>query len=190
MTASDRSRFNYVVLGIDPGSKVAGFGCIGSYKAHPQSVKDLKIIDAGVIKLSASSSGIAKIRQIHEAVYDIIESLQPTTCVIEKAFLGANVQSALKLGEIRGSIIAACQRFRIPVVEFAPTRVKKMVAGFGHATKEDISRSLATLINYQEGLLPHDASDALALALCHAMEAPVIQALGGHGALLQQNIPR
>lgn len=180
--------YQFVILGIDPGTRVAGYGCLGSKKLRPQTIKDFEIIDAGVLKISDQKSPGRKMGLIHESFHQLMNEFNPTVCVVEKAFLGANVQSALRLGEVRGSIFAACHRQDVQIEEVAPTRAKKMVAGSGHASKEEISRSLATLIDYKEGLLPFDASDALALALSYAMEAPVLQAIGSHGKILQKNL--
>jgi crossover junction endodeoxyribonuclease RuvC len=106
-------------------------------------------------------------------VVQLIDELKPDICVLEKAFFGANAASALKLGEVRGALIAACGSRSVTVVELAPTKVKKIVAGNGRATKEDVCRSLETLLEFNRGSMPLDATDALALAFATGLELPM-----------------
>lgn len=159
---------HYRVIGIDPGSQVTGFGII----EIPEGIVNLKrirIIAAGVLKTQAKIAHYDRSGYLHEAMFQLTEKYQPEWCAIEKAFVGMNVQSALRLGETRGALIAAVRRNRVQVAEITPTQVKKTITGQGHASKEQVATALKYLLGFDRGDLPHDASDALAIALSHAL---------------------
>ena len=156
-----------IVLGIDPGSQITGF-CLMK-PGRMQSLKDYRILDAGVIRPKKTLSHSERLGQIHDAIYQIISDYKPSVCVIEKGFTGINQNSALRLGETRGSIIAAARRDKIEIAEITPTEVKKTVTGQGHATKETISITLKNLLGFDRGTLPFDVTDAVAIALCYCM---------------------
>ena len=152
-----------VILGIDPGSRVAGFGCV---ELRPGSFpKCIKVVTAGVIKADLKLSMPERLGQVHESVYDLIGQFEPKIIAIEKAFAYENISTAIKLGEARGAIMAAAYRGGGGGVEATPAEVKQLIAGNGRASKEQVSMALKALLNFDRGKMPHDASDALALAM-------------------------
>lgn len=157
-----------VILGIDPGSKLTGFGVLSS---HPNKSRSFWVKDAGVIRPTTQKSHSDRLGEIHEAVYNLIAECKPEVCVIEKGFTGINHHSALRLGETRGAIISAARRLEVKIVETAPTTVKKNVTGQGHASKEAISLSLKALLGFDRGGLPYDVTDAVAIALSYGMSS-------------------
>lgn len=131
--------------------------------------KDYKVVDAGVLRTDPKSSTSSRLGAIHQAMYELAVELKPNLCVIESAFLGCNPQSALKLGQARGALIAAMSRCAIPVREIAPTKVKKIITGNGHGDKEEVSLALKHLLKFKKGRLPFDVTDALAIALSYGI---------------------
>ena len=147
------------ILGLDPGSRKTGFGVIecGSSKSAQLAHG---CITAGTGTLNT------RLRLIFEGVQQLIEQYQPDEIAVERVFLNRNVDSALKLGHARGAALCAVPS-AVPVFEYAPRAVKLAVVGFGAAEKEQVALMMRTLLGV-EGRIPADASDALAIALCHA----------------------
>lgn len=154
-----------VILGIDPGSRIVGFAVLRGKIARPRMPRDFEITDAGVIKTRSELSLCERLGIIHESVFGLAAELGPTHCAVEKAFHGVNAASAIKLGEARGSIIAAIRRHSLPIFEITPAEVKRTIACKGSASKEDVCRAVSALLGFELGNLPYDASDALAIAL-------------------------
>jgi crossover junction endodeoxyribonuclease RuvC len=167
------------ILGIDPGSRVVGFALIGAVKAKPLSPKDWVVLDVGVIRTSAELPMPSRLGQIHGAIFDLLTEMSPQYAAIEKAFHGVNAGTALKLGEARGAIIAAFSRHSVPTLEITPAEVKRIIAGSGAASKEQVYQALQALLGFERGRLPLDASDALAIAYASALArlGPMGQAL-------------
>lgn len=170
------------ILGIDPGSRVIGFALMGANKLSPRSPRDWNVLEAGVIRASTDLLMPARLGEIHNALYDLAGEFSPDIVAIEKAFHGVNSATAIKLGEARGALIAAVGRHGIPVREITPSQVKQTVAGNGAASKELVYQALQALIGFNKGNLPHDASDALAIAFAISLsefpKSPVIAARG------------
>jgi crossover junction endodeoxyribonuclease RuvC len=159
------------ILGIDPGSRVVGFALIGAKKTIPRVPADWKVLDAGIMRANASLAMPPRLGELHSALYDLIRELEPTSVGIERAFHGVNAQSAIKLGEARGALIAAIGRHSLPVHEVTPAEVKRVVAGHGAASKDQVYRALQALLGFDKGTLPLDASDALAIAFAVSLKA-------------------
>ncbi|MGE0172905.1 MAG: crossover junction endodeoxyribonuclease RuvC [Oligoflexales bacterium] len=157
------------ILGIDPGSKVTGFAILSSDKTVRLQPSDFTVLDAGALKPHPSISVFEKMTSLHQAVGDLIAEWKPDVCVIEKAFVGINVSSALRLGEVRGAIIAAFGSRKTKIVEVAPKTVKRVITGNGNATKEDVLQCIKLLMKVEIGNLPFDVSDALAIALYYGL---------------------
>ena len=158
-----------LILGVDPGSRVAGYAFIRARKANPVLPTDFDVVEAGVLRASADLPYAQRIGLMHEALHGLVLQHGPDVCVLEKAFFDKNVSSALKLGEVRGAFIAACARCSVPVDEITPAEVKKTITGNGRAEKELVSLSLKTLMGFDRGALPHDVTDALAISLCFGL---------------------
>jgi len=165
------------ILGIDPGSNLAGFACLGRSSEGVINARSMKILGAGALKFDKKLSHCKRIGQLHNSIYKLLEEFNPDFCVIEKGFLGINANTSLKLGESRGAIISAAYRYGVELREITPAQVKKFMTGNGRATKEEIAQSLKQLLGFELGKLPHDVSDAIAIALaasfgCGSSEQP------------------
>lgn len=153
-----------IILGIDPGTNIMGYGLIA------QKSKTIKLIDAGVIKLSKLENQALKLKNIFQSSLDLIEKYHPDELAIESQFFGKNIQSMLKLGRAQGVAIAAALYRDIPVFEYSPRKVKQSITGRGAASKEQVAAFIYTLLNIKDLELPFDATDALAIAICHLFQ--------------------
>jgi len=131
--------------------------------------RDFEIIEAGVLRADPNLAHGERIGLLHVALHELMERLTPDACVMEKAFCDKNVSTALKLGEVRGAFIAAGARLGLPTFEITPAEVKKTITGNGRSEKELVSLSLKALMGFDRGTLPHDVTDAVAIALCLAL---------------------
>ncbi|MCK5137309.1 MAG: crossover junction endodeoxyribonuclease RuvC [Bacteroidales bacterium] len=150
-----------IILGIDPGTNLMGFGVIHS------TGKDPVYIDMGVIDLKKSGDHYMKLKKIYEGTLALIEKYQPDEVAFEAPFYGKNVQSMLKLGRAQGVAIAAVLARDVPVFEYAPRKIKLAVTGAGSASKEQVSGMLARMFDIREIPKNLDATDGLAAAVCH-----------------------
>ncbi len=158
-----------LILGVDPGTIITGYGLIDADKNTFRHVLN------GCIKLPASEKIPARLGIIYDTLQTIIKKHKPSEFAIETAFYGRNVQSALKIGYARGTAMLAAVHNDLSVSEYSPREVKKSVAGSGAASKEQVAYMIKNILSLKlkpEGL---DESDALAVALCHAfrMRSPV-----------------
>lgn len=131
--------------------------------------RDFEIVEAGVLRADPNLAHGERIGLLHVALHELMERLTPDACVMEKAFCDKNVSTALKLGEVRGAFIAAGARLGLPTFEITPAEVKKTITGNGRSEKELVSLSLKALMGFDRGTLPHDVTDAVAIALCLAL---------------------
>ncbi len=152
---------SHVILGIDPGTVIMGYAIVTT---NGSSI-ELKKMD--VLKLSSFKDTYQRLEIIHSKVYSLIQMYEPNMFAIEAPFFGKNVQSMLKLGRAQGVAIAAAMQAKIPVTEYSPKKIKQSVTGNGNATKEQVFKMLQNIIRFEEK--PHffDATDALAVAICH-----------------------
>ncbi|HHB92782.1 MAG TPA: crossover junction endodeoxyribonuclease RuvC [Thioploca sp.] len=147
------------ILGIDPGSRLTGFGIIEIDKCNS------KYITSGCIRIKSYSIPL-RLKEIYTNLTQIIEQYQPNISAIEQVFMHRNAASALKLGQARGAAIVACVQNNLPVYEYAPTQIKQAVVGKGHADKIQVQHMVKVLLALPQ--IPQaDAADALAVALCH-----------------------
>lgn len=149
------------VLGIDTGSRVTGYGVIETDGA------DCVLVDCGVIRVPPSDALPLRLKAIHEGVVRVIRQFAPEEAAFEGVFHAANVQSALKLGHARGVCIHAAAEAELPVYEYSPAEVKMAVTGYGRAEKPQVQHMVRSLLKLSDSTWPYDASDALAVALCH-----------------------
>lgn len=150
-----------IILGIDPGTSVMGYGLI------LVKGKELKLLQFGVIHLKKYVGHELKLKKIFERITSLIKDFHPDEVALEAPFYGKNVQSMLKLGRAQGVAMAAALAREIPITEYAPKKVKQSVTGNGNASKEQVAAMLQTLLNIKELPKMLDATDALAVALCH-----------------------
>jgi len=156
-----RSRENIIVLGVDPGTLVTGYGVV----ARTRGV--VRFLACGLIRNSSGQSMPLRLKKIYEELSTVINRYRPDEFAIESAFYGKNAQSALKLGHARGVSILAAVVQEIPTTEYSPREVKKAVVGNGAASKEQVQFMVKSLLRLSDSRMLHDASDALAIALCH-----------------------
>lgn len=150
-----------IILGIDPGTNVLGYGLI-----HVKQGK-LTLINFGVIQLSKLPTHPDKLKKIFERLDSIIKEYKPDEMAIEAPFFGKNVQSMIKLGRAQGVAIAASLSNNIPFEEYTPRRIKQAVTGNGNASKEQVAAMLQTILNFTDMPKYLDATDGLAIAVCH-----------------------
>ncbi|WP_162415960.1 crossover junction endodeoxyribonuclease RuvC [Cyclobacterium roseum] len=164
-----------IILGIDPGTTVMGYGLI-LVRGNSYSV-----LQFGVIHLKKYSDPALKLKKIFDKISGILEEFSPDAMALEAPFYGQNVQSMLKLGRAQGVAMAAALAKEIAITEYAPKKVKQSVTGNGNASKVQVAEMLKTLLNLQE--LPQllDATDALAVALCHHFHEGRVQTRGRSG---------
>ncbi len=149
------------ILGIDPGSRITGYGIVtreGNRLLH---------VDNGAIFTDAQKDFPLRLQRIYRGLTEIIEQHRPDVMAVENIFFATNVQSALKLGQARGAAIVAGVTAGLPVYEYTALQVKQAVVGHGRAAKEQVQKMLKVLLNLPE-IAQEDASDALAVAVCHA----------------------
>lgn len=155
-----------IILGIDPGTNVMGYGVI--------KVEDKKasIVTMGVIDMRKESDMYLKLGHIFQRVNGIIESYLPDEMAIEAPFFGKNVQSMLKLGRAQGVAIAAAINHSVPITEYAPMKIKMAITGTGTASKEQVAGMLQRILHLDPADMPKflDATDALAAAYCHYLQ--------------------
>ena len=155
-----------IILGIDPGTNVMGYGII--------KVEDRKasIITMGVIDMRKEDDVYLKLGHIFQRVNGIIDSYLPDEMAIEAPFFGKNVQSMLKLGRAQGVAIAAAINHSVPITEYAPLKIKMAITGNGSASKEQVAGMLQRMLHLEEKDMPKflDATDALAAAYCHYLQ--------------------
>ncbi len=150
-----------VILAIDPGTIKMGYAIIKF------SESKLQLASMGTLLLSSHKDVYVRLQKIYSTVCELIELHDPNTFAIEAPFFGKNVQSMLKLGRAQGVAIAAAMQHEIPVTEYSPKKVKQSVTGNGNASKEQVWKMLQQLFSIKEDPKYFDASDALAVAVCH-----------------------
>jgi crossover junction endodeoxyribonuclease RuvC len=174
-----------IILGIDPGTSVMGYGIILIKQ------KELKLIQYGVIHLNKYKDHSIKLSKIFERTSQLIEEYLPDEMAIEAPFYGKNIQSMLKLGRAQGVAIAAAISRQIPICEYLPKKVKQSVTGNGNASKEQVAAMLLKLLKFKEAPELLDATDALAVAVCHYFQnGKVEKKTKGWAAFLKENPDR
>lgn len=149
------------IMGVDPGTHVTGWGVVDV------EGNTLSLVDYGVIKVAPALTLPARLEKIYLGLAEVIERTMPDEFAIESAFYSKNVQSTLKLGHARGVSILAAQLRQIPTAEYAPSEIKRSVTGNGSASKEQVEFMVVALLKMKEQKQLLDATDALAIALCH-----------------------
>lgn len=149
------------VLGIDPGSETLGWGIV------KKDGNFYRLIDYGTVKSSPRERFAKRLFKIHDELSEIIERFQPDVLSIEDAFYATNVQVAMKLGQVRGVVLLLAEKNGLEIAEYAPRLIKKTVVGYGNAEKQQVQEMVKILLKLPKIPQPHDAADALAVAICH-----------------------
>ncbi len=150
-----------IVLGIDPGSRITGYGAIEIVGS------ERRVLAYGVLKSGKAADHAIRLARIHEGLLEILDQIKPDACAIEMPVYAQNAQSMLKLGRAQAAAMLAATNRQIPIVEYTPKQIKKSVTGNGNASKEQVWFMVQKILSISEnrGL---DASDALAIGLCHS----------------------
>ncbi len=156
----DNTNLKTRILGIDPGSRIAGYAVIDSFKGK------MDLIEYGILKISADSDA-EKLYKLSELLVRIIQKFEPDTMAVEKVFFGKNAVSALKLGQVRGVILLLARQFSVAQFDYSPNEIKKSISGMGHASKNQIQFMAKQIFRLKE-IPDADAADAIAVAVCHA----------------------
>jgi len=149
------------VFGIDPGSGRTGYGCVETDGSRH------RIVTCGAISTPADALFSEKLLQIHRGLVELIAEFQPESIAIENIFYATNVRSALKLGHARGVAMLAAAEAGVAIVEYTPAEIKRAVVGYGRAEKPQVQHMVKLLLGLDVVPSPHDAADALAVAICH-----------------------
>ena len=162
-----------IILGIDPGTNVMGYGLISC-----QGEKII-LIQFGVIHLSKYKNHELKLKKIYDRISELISEYLPDEVALEAPFYGKNVQSMLKLGRAQGVAMAAALNKDIPISEYAPKRIKQSVTGNGNASKEQVASMIQMMLKFTDAPKFLDATDALAVAICHHFLSKQGESQGG-----------
>jgi crossover junction endodeoxyribonuclease RuvC len=149
------------VFGIDPGSERTGYGCVESDGTRH------RVVACGAIATPSRATFPEKLLAIHRSLTALLAECEPAVVAIENVFYATNVRSALKLGHARGVAVLAAVERGLPVVEYTPAEIKRAVVGYGRAEKQQVQEMVRLLLGLAEVPTPHDAADALAVAICH-----------------------
>jgi crossover junction endodeoxyribonuclease RuvC len=150
-----------IILGIDPGTNIMGYGIIRI------TGKKVQLEAMGVLKLGKITNHADKLKKIFERTLSLITEYHPDELAIEAPFYGKNVQSMLKLGRAQGVAMAAALYQTVPIFEYSPRKIKQSITGRGNASKEQVAALLHSLLQYEETPEYLDATDGLAVAVCH-----------------------
>lgn len=163
---TNSEKYDKIILGIDPGTNVMGYGLLGVKNKKPE------MIAMGVIELSKLADHYHRLSRIYERVAGLVDNYKPDEMAIEAPFFGKNVQSMLKLGRAQGVAIAAALSRDVSITEYEPRKIKMAITGNGAASKEQVREMLKRILCLkEEDLIPQlDSTDALAAALCHFYE--------------------
>ncbi|GAB3990299.1 crossover junction endodeoxyribonuclease RuvC [Spirosoma daeguense] len=180
-----------IILGVDPGTQIAGYGVI-SVKAGV-----MRMMQYGVVELNKYTTYQLKLQKLYDTILRLIDECHPDEMSIEDPFFGKNVQAMLKLGRAQGVVMAAALSRNIPIVEYAPRRIKQSVTGNGNASKEQVSQMVSHLLREELDPKYFDATDALAIAICHHFHENALPTVSGKktkkgawGAFVSENSNR
>ena len=176
-----------IILGIDPGTTVLGFALFNATSSQGS------LLDIGTFRLSKIKDHANKLKTIFEKTVQLIDQNQPHILAIEAPFYGKNPQSMLKLGRAQGVVIAAAMYKGLEVFEYSPRKIKQSITGNGNASKEQVAAMLKNMNLIHDNTHPFDATDALAVAVCHHLQNRITtagQKFSGWEAFLTKNQDR
>ncbi len=155
------------VLGIDPGSETLGWGVVDG------SGSKYALVDFGTVKSNTKQPFSKRLLNIYEGVAEVMATHSPDVLSVEDTFYAVNVGVALKLGQVRGLMLLLAEQRGLAIAEYAPRLIKQTVVGYGNAEKQQVGQMVKILLGLKEVPKPHDAADALAIAICHFHHAGV-----------------
>jgi crossover junction endodeoxyribonuclease RuvC len=163
-----------IILGIDPGTNIMGYGLLSI------DVRQAKLVTLGVLHLEKLDDHALKLKKIFEKTIALIDEYHPDDLAIEAPFFGKNIQSMLKLGRAQGVAMAAALYRTIPIFEYSPKKIKQSITGNGNASKEQVAAMLKTILNFSESSKYLDATDGLAVAMCHYFQKGKVNGVKNH----------
>lgn len=155
-----------VVMGVDPGTARTGYGVVAAEGGL------LSLVACGLIVTAPGIPLEARLLEIHDQVYQVIQDHRPHALAVEQLFFGKNAKTASSVGQARGAVLVAAARSRVPVLEYAPLEVKMALVGYGRAPKQQIQGMVKALLRLAEAPKPDDVADAVAVAVCCARRLP------------------
>ena len=160
------------VIGIDPGTASCGYGIVHEGDGR------LRAIDHGWWKTAAGERPEQRLKTIFDAVAALIAEHSPDAVALEESFVGADARIALSVGQARGAVMVAAASAGVDCTEYSPARVKQAVCGYGRAEKEQVQKMVKAILSLETAPTPTHASDALAVAICHALAPPLLRVAG------------
>ena len=157
------------VIGIDPGTASCGFGIVQEKDGR------LKAIEHGWWQTPAAQRLELRLKTIFDGVQELVAEFAPDAVVLEESFVGVDARTALSVGQARGAVMVAAADAGVECAEYAPARVKQTVCGYGRAEKAQVQRMVMAILGLKQPPTPHHASDALAVAICHALAPPMLK---------------
>lgn len=155
------------VLGIDPGSETLGWGVVDGVGSK------YTLVEFGTVRSNPRDAFSKRLKNIYDGVAKVLETHSPDVLSVEDTFYAVNAQVALKLGQVRGTMLLLAEQMGLEIAEYAPRLVKSTVVGHGNAEKHQVGQMVKILLGLKEVPTPHDAADALAIAICHFHHAGV-----------------
>jgi crossover junction endodeoxyribonuclease RuvC len=162
-----------LVLGIDPGTAITGYGLVESDDGQ------LRLVDCGTITTSAKESLPTRLQTIYHELSRIIATYRPAEAAVEELFFARNARTALAVGHARGVALLALANAALPIYEYTPLQVKQTVTGYGQADKKQVQEMVRLLLELPEVPKPDDAADAAAVAICHIHSSRLSRLIGG-----------
>ena len=160
------------VIGIDPGTASCGYGIV-----HERDGR-LRAIDHGWWKTAAAERLELRLKTIFDGVAGLIEEHRPDAVALEESYVGADARTALSVGQARGAVMVAAASAGVECAEYPPARVKQVVCGYGRAEKSQVQKMVKVILSMEVAPTPSHASDALAVAICHALAPPLLRIAG------------
>lgn len=151
-----------LVIGIDPGTAITGYGLVRADQGG-----DLQAVDWGVILTLAKTPIAERLSQIYDSLKEILEKHQPDQAAVEAIFFQKNVKTAMSVGQARGVVLLALQQSGLAASDYSPNEIKQAVSGYGGAEKQQVQSMVKALLKLEDIPKPDDAADALAVAICH-----------------------
>lgn len=156
-----------IILGIDPGTAIVGYGIIK--KSLPAGRQEkLKVVDYGCITTNTEFSTAERLKKIHQELNRLVNKYKPNVVAVEDIFFFKNLKTAIKVSQARGVILLTAAKMNLPVYEYTPLQVKQAITTYGRAEKIQVQKMVKTLLNLKDIPRPDDAADALAVAICCA----------------------
>jgi crossover junction endodeoxyribonuclease RuvC len=149
------------VLGIDPGSETLGWGVVDGAGLR------YSLVDFGTVKSSTKQAFSKRLLKVYKGVEEVIDKFSPDVLSVEDTFYAVNVGVALKLGQVRGAMLLLAEQRGLEIAEYSPRLIKQTVVGYGAAEKQQVQEMVRVLLRMKTVPTPHDAADALAIAICH-----------------------